>query len=347
MKLQRLAFAIPSVVALAVLFPAGCTDSVAPADPLPREEPPPGPLGPEPPDPNAGPPAIAFVSTRDGLPHIYVASADGTGVRRLTSGEAPAWSWDGRRIAFHRGLDNPGPAGIYTMNPDGSDLRFLVEGGQYPAWSPDGRIAFNTSIWGEGGILVMHEDGSDVRLILSHEWAREFNYVPGYGTDAVSRPAWSPDGGTIAFWLYAGYMGVHSVGVMSADGSEPRDLQEGVIGSRPSTWGRPAWSPDGSRIAVLTTPVVSVFDVASLGRESIHLSSPWFLSNPEWSPDGDQLAFDAFASTEPGPDSPSGSRRRIFSVSRTTGQVRQLIPEANASPQNDYADYEATWSRGG
>jgi Tol biopolymer transport system component len=34
-------------------------------------------------------------------------------------------------------------AGIYRVRPDGSDLRLIIPGGAFPAWSPDGtRLAF-------------------------------------------------------------------------------------------------------------------------------------------------------------------------------------------------------------
>src|SRR5690349_16163798 len=37
---------------------------------------------------------IAFVSTRDGSPYIYVAAANGSSLRRLTKGVRPEWSPD-------------------------------------------------------------------------------------------------------------------------------------------------------------------------------------------------------------------------------------------------------------
>ena len=74
-------------------------------------------------------------------------NADGSGQRRLTRNPArdmdPAWSPDGRRIAFDRG----GTQQIWLMNPDGSGQRSLTPAAGWrsrdPDWSPDGRkIAF-------------------------------------------------------------------------------------------------------------------------------------------------------------------------------------------------------------
>ena len=57
---------------------------------------------------------------------------------------APAWSPDGRQIAFLSGF--AGEREIYVMNADGSDVTLLTDNFSYAsdlAWSPDGRqIAF-------------------------------------------------------------------------------------------------------------------------------------------------------------------------------------------------------------
>ena len=75
-------------------------------------------------------------------------NADGSGVTRLTHNPAddgyPAWSPDGRHIAFDS--DRDGNREIYGMNGDGSGVTRLTDHGAddfTPAWSPDGlRIAF-------------------------------------------------------------------------------------------------------------------------------------------------------------------------------------------------------------
>ena len=90
-----------------------------------------------------------FVSWRDGNGEVYAIDADGSGPRNLTQHPAkdvrPAWSPDGRRIAFVSRRD--GNSEVYVMNADGSGKRNLTRDrasdDDYPTWSPDGRrIAF-------------------------------------------------------------------------------------------------------------------------------------------------------------------------------------------------------------
>src|SRR5256885_16405756 len=67
---------------------------------------------------------IAFTSTRDGNPEIYVMNADGSAQTRLTNNPGadanPSWSPDGQRIALETTRD--GASEIYVMNADGSQL---------------------------------------------------------------------------------------------------------------------------------------------------------------------------------------------------------------------------------
>ena len=177
-------------------------------------------------------------------------NADGTGQRRLITrdGHGPAWSPDGRRIAFvgsvGRGRHNPE---IYVVNADGSGQRSLTRntrGDTNPVWSPDGRrIAFvsNWQVW------VMNADGSGQRSLTRTNGARNV------------APSWSPDGQRIAFERRVGrqkYRGTaleygqcgrcdgrvsFQVYVMNADGSGARKLAQDSA--------HPVWSPDGREIA--------------------------------------------------------------------------------------------------
>jgi Tol biopolymer transport system component len=126
---------------------------------------------------------IAFTSYRGGgttpdtVPNydIYVMNADGSDPRDLTGTSTayegyPAWSSDGRRIAFDSDRNAPSPppgsederdSDIFVMNADGSGVVDLSKNAarneRYPDWSSDGRrIACAT----DDGIVLLAADGS-------------------------------------------------------------------------------------------------------------------------------------------------------------------------------------------
>ena len=107
-------------------------------------------------------------------------NADGSGRRNLTrrpvdygaqDGPSPAWSPDGRKIAFDRD-----GGGIFVMNADGSGQRRLTQFGRQALWSPDGRmIAFRSFSAGNVEIYVMNADGSRQRNLTRTPKADEFS----------------------------------------------------------------------------------------------------------------------------------------------------------------------------
>lgn len=149
---------------------------------------------------------------------------DGSSPRRLTRGLPkggvlrPAWSPDGRHIAFAASDAADGDRRrIYAVAVDGSGLRPLTSPGDAanPSWAPDGRrIVFDASPEGKDDssrgqweLWVMNADGSGRRQLTT-------NTVNDWG------PAWSRDGRAVAFCR--GLNDQYEIYRMRADGSGAR-----------------------------------------------------------------------------------------------------------------------------
>jgi Tol biopolymer transport system component len=182
-------------------------------------------------------------------------NADGSFRLRLAgAGRAPAWSPDGRTIAFFSGVK------IYLMNADGTEHQALTRlwNGRRAslAWSPDGRkLAFLAAggpvvdDLGRGGcgqycfnLYVLNSDGSGLRNLTS-----KLSAAQGFGAVLASDPVWSPNGRKIAFVRLSKPLGVY---VVNADGSGLRNL---TPKPNPAFDADPAWSPDGRSIAFRST----------------------------------------------------------------------------------------------
>ena len=185
--------------------------------------------------------AIAYVSDRtrprsDTAYELYVLR--GTSLRRLTNDRAVddqvSWSPDGKRLVFASNRGS-GRFGLWTMNANGTGVRFLTADGATPSWSPDGgTIAFVRSSGNTDAIWLMNADGSRQRRLTVPP--QEGN---DYGRDSM--PDWSP-AGELAF--VRRYRGRTDIWVTNTEGNGLRRLTKDAGAY---TW--PSWSPDGRRIA--------------------------------------------------------------------------------------------------
>lgn len=189
---------------------------------------------------------------------------------------------DSGRIAFGA-TGARGNVDIYSVRPNGSDLRRLTHDRSFDAcaaYSPDGRrIAFCSNRTGTYQIWVMAADGSGQRQVTRNRYDALF-------------PDLSRDGRRIAFQARDGGPQGEDIYVVGTRGGRPRRFT-GAPGDDTDA----AFSPDGRTIAFLShrkgSPQIWLMR-ASDGRNQRPLTRRGPAQGaPDWSPDGRRIAYDA------------------------------------------------------
>ncbi|MCP4451593.1 MAG: hypothetical protein GY809_09045 [Planctomycetes bacterium] len=198
-----------------------------------------------------------------------------------SSGLDPAWSPDGRFIAYvERELDMRSEE-VWLVAPDGKSPRKLADGG-YPSWSGDGKLLYVHSRK-TNSILAINMNNLDAepKVFCDFSWSWY--------------PAISPDGRRIAFGR------VNALAI--ADRATRKAILKWATPGSPGLL--PAWSPDGKQVAF------GGFNNENLGlwvldvetEKAVQVATgPYTM--PAWSKDGTKLAFDFR----------SGNQREIWMV---------------------------------
>ncbi len=206
---------------------------------------------------------------------------DSLSMRRLTRPEVgdmtPAWSPDGRRIAFRRVLPEGGAA-IFVVDSSGENLRELARTSQERdpiAWSRDGaRLVYTALIDGNFELLSLDvRTGTSARVASSpsHEWS------PSYARDTGAFVFCSDRDGTPAAWQL-----------------KPGAREPELVSPKKTVADLASFAPAGDRVAwVDLEGRLILWNLAS--REGVGVFEPRGVISPaSWSPDGRMVAIEAF-----------------------------------------------------
>jgi TolB protein len=282
--------------------------------------------------------------------------------------ESPAWSPDGRRLAFVSNFGT-GTRNVFVMEPTAPDQSFnlavqvthYTDGGYLndPVWSPDGtKIAFTRGVdEGSRSIAVANANGTTVTPVTVTEHGQHPSWAPDGGKIAYSygkqvflknsdgsgaavplangegkEPAWSPDGSRIAF-DFGEFSSFHVVGAngLGAPTAIPMTSQYSFA----------TWSPDGSRIAYREVEgeegFFAIVNADGTGAHPLNKVPEvnGYLNPPSWSPDGSRIVYEGYHYKE------AGKPFKLELANISTGAVTSIAvgdepvwrPTLAASPQ--------------
>ena len=273
---------------------------------------------------------VAFVRA-DGA--LYVANADGTGLIQLApAGTSPIWSEDGRKVAF-LAPDPPGSEAccrnIFVAESDGSAVTQVTHDRSilHYDFAANGSMLAYEWFDRQLRLFVVRPDGTGEREITSPDFA------------SPNLPSLSPDGSKVAYSAYPLTQGDNAPGweiyILPTDaGGAAID-----VSNNPGDDWWPVWSPDGTRIAFVSSTPGDGFVPGSLhmvnadGTGQINLTPVDDVSEPAWSPEGTRITYTGVVGS-PGPFQPA--RVHVF-VANADGSGRTDI-----TPDSD--SYLPTWT---
>lgn len=238
----------------------------------------------------AEPNYIVYSIGEPGARDIVITRPNGENSLTLTAGTdwqgadnyEPLWDPTRQRVAFLSNRD--GNVEIYSMLADGSAYTRMTNSEfteHQISWSNDGDSIAYTSEDPDGKRSVQHVSFS--------------NLTPTpviFGSDGETDPAWSPSERVVVF-AKLNPEG-ESIGIYLRDPTNVNDVQ---LTAGPHRF--PTWSPDGTRLAYVSTQIDEQEDVYIVGVSSAGWTvAPFRVTSssardyaPVWSPDGGSIAF--------------------------------------------------------
>jgi len=200
--------------------------------------------------------------------------------------------------------------------PDGDTNRAQkLTTGLSSSWAPDGRIVYESNIYGARNIWIMNQDGSERKKLTS-----------GVGNNIG--PKVTPDGRWIVFTSTR--TGIAQIWRMEIDGSEPSQLTEGDFCYASDI------SPDGKWVVYAPAANKGVRMVPVSGGESIQVTSGHYAYQPSVSPDGKLIAYHYR-------EEPPGAKYKIAVIPFEGGQpIRVFDP-----PREDFQSWDIRWTTDG
>lgn len=216
---------------------------------------------------------------------VWVMKGDGDEEGRLAAGYDPAWSPNGKSLAY----------------------------------ATNGELFQTRPHWRNNAIHLVSIRGEESRQVVGVEdLPRELRFgelVFGTNIFRLEKPCWSSDGSAIAFAAQGHSSLVASIDLAKGEVVVYDDNYEG-------NFGRVAYSPDGQYLAYESLPAtgwrsITVLELSSkekisLGGKKAGLWASW----PAWAPDGSHLAFVGSA--------PSSPQKAIYIATRDAASLKPI-----------------------